>query len=149
SGLDGQSAAVVGSNARLGGDFGITAGLPIGKSVRVAAVADVSYVPRLGLLLGPAIEQTFSNCSQGAQNCKFDLGLLFQQRNVFQFQPGVAAAWAPHKSLGVTGSVSYVYDSISTKNAATLTQGGISLGVGLDFDFMGISRVPVGLQLMW
>jgi hypothetical protein len=149
SGIDGQSAAVVGSNARLGGDFGITAGIPIGKSARVAAVADVSYTPRLGMLIGSAIEQTFSNCSQGTANCKFDLGLLFQQTNVFQFQPGVAASWAPNKALGVTGNVSYVYNSISTSNAATLTQGGVAVGVGLDFDFMGFSKVPVGLQLSW
>ena len=149
SGLSGASAAVVGSNARLGGDFGITAGIPIGRSARIAAVVDVSYVPRFGLLLGPAIESTFQRCSQGTTTCKLDLGDLFQRQNVFGVEPGVAASWAPARALGVTGNLSYVYTSIAQTNQATSGQGGISLGAAVDFDFMAISHVPIGLQVNW
>ena len=149
SGLDGPSAAVVGSNARLGGNLGITAGIPIGQSVRVAAVVDGEYAPRLGLILGPAVQSTFANCSQSVDKCRFALEQLFQQTNVFAFEPGVAAAWAPMRALGVTSNVSYAYASIATSNQATITQNGVSFGAGVDFDFMGISRVPVGLQVSW
>jgi hypothetical protein len=149
SGTTGASAAVVGSNVRVGGTAGLTAGIPIGQSARVAAVFDVSYAPRLGLVLGPAIEGTFARCSQGVANCSFEFDELFQQRNVLQLQPGLAAAWAPARALGITVNASYVYTSIAVKNQETLGQGGVSLGAAVDVDFMGVSKVPVGLQVLW
>jgi hypothetical protein len=149
SGTTGASAAVVGSNVRVGGTAGLTAGIPIGRSARVAAVFDVTYAPRLGLVLGPAIESTFARCSQGAASCQFNFDELFQQRNVLQLQPGIAGAWAPARALGITANASYVYTSIAVKDQETLGQGGISLGAAVDFDFMGVSKVPLGLQLLW
>lgn len=149
SGTTGASAAVVGSNARLGGNVGLTAGLPIGQSVRLAAVFDVSYAPRLGLVLGPAIQSTFDSCATGVANCKFDFDNLFQQKNVLTVQPGIAAAWAPMRALGLTGNISYVYNSTTASNQDTLNQGGVSFSATVDFDFMGISSVPVGLQINW
>jgi hypothetical protein len=149
SGTTGASAAVVGSNARLGGNVGLTAGLPIGQSVRVAAVIDASYAPRLGLVLGPAIESAFAGCSAGTANCRFDFDQLFQQKNVFTFQPGVAASYAPSRAVGLTGNVSYVYNSTTATDLPTVSQGGVALGAAVDFDFMGVSRVPIGLQVNW
>lgn len=149
SGTNGSSAAVVGSNARLGGNVGLTAGLPIGNSVRVAAVFDASYAPRLGLVLGPAIQSTFNACSTGTANCKFDFDQLFRQKNVLTVQPGVAASWAPARAVGLTGNISYVYNSTTATDLPTVSQGGISLGTAVDFDFMAVSRVPIGLQLNW
>lgn len=149
SGLNGTSAAVVGSNVRIGGAVGLTAGIPIGQSARIAAVIDAAYAPRLGLILGPAIESTFAACSQGVASCRFDFDQLFDQKNALTVQPGIAAAWAPTRALGITANLSYVYNSVSTKNQDTLSQGGISPGVAVDFDFMGVSKVPLGLQVSW
>jgi hypothetical protein len=149
SGTTGASAAVVGSNVRIGGSAGFTAGIPIGQSVRVAAVFDATYAPRLGLVLGPAIESTFAQCSQGVANCRFDLDSLFQHRNVLTLQPGIAASWAPGRALGMTFNVSYVHTSIAISNQDAVREGGISPGVAVDFDFRAISKVPVGLQLIW
>jgi hypothetical protein len=149
TGTTGASAAVVGSNARLGGNVGLTAGLPIGQSVRVAAVFDASYAPRLGLVLGPAIQSTFDSCATGVSNCRFDFDDLFQQKNVLTVQPGLAAAWAPARALGITGNVSYVYNRTTASNEAALSQGGVSFAAAVDFDFMGFSSVPLGLQAIW
>jgi hypothetical protein len=149
TGTTGASAAVVGSNARLGGNVGLTAGLPIGQRLRVAAVFDASYAPRLGLILGPAIQSTFQSCATGVANCRFDFDNLFQQKNVLTLQPGIAAGWAISKALGLTGNVSYVYNSTTASNQETLSQGGVSFAAALDFDFMGFSSVPLGLQLNW
>ena len=149
SGTTGASAAVVGSNVRIGGSAGLTAGIKIGRSARIAAVFDANYAPRLGLVIGPAIQSTFAACSQGVASCRFDFDDLFQQRNVLILQPGIAASWAPTRALGFTANVSYVYTSIGVSGQDAVREGGIAPGAVIDFDFMGISKVPLGLQLTW
>jgi len=151
SSTTGASLAVVGTNIRLGFGAGVTAGLTLGESVRLAAVFDVTSAPRLGLLLGPAINSAIESCRTGLTSCEFDFGQLFQQQNVLELQPGLAASWAPHRSLGLTANLSYAHSSIEVTgaNAGTSSTGGVSLGVAADFDFMGVSKVPVGLQLTW
>ncbi|HET7540610.1 MAG TPA: hypothetical protein VFK05_12085 [Polyangiaceae bacterium] len=149
SGTTGAAAAVIGTNARLGGGLGLTAGLPIGNSVRVAGVFDVNYAPRFGLLLGPAIHAAFDSCSTGVTDCRFDLNKLFQQQNVLRLTPGLAAAWTPTKPLGITGNVSYAYSSIDTKGSGAYSEGAMSFGAAVDFDFHAFTSVPVGLQALW
>jgi hypothetical protein len=145
TGLSGAAAAAVGTNARVGGALGLTAGIPIGRSARIAAVLDVSYTPRVGLVLGPAVRSAFDSCATGLTDCRFEFGQLFQHRNVFEFQPGVAAGWAPLPALGVIGNLSYSFADIGGSQGSQ-TMGGISLGAAVDFDFLEISRVPVALQ---
>jgi hypothetical protein len=149
SGISGAAVAAVGSNARLGGNFGLTGSLPIGQSVRVAGVFDTSFAPAMGVLLGPAIKSAFDSCSEGVTNCRFDFGKLFEQRNVLSLEPGVAASWAPLPSLGVTGNLTYVHRSLTNSNSGATTSEAMSLGVAADFDFHLISIVPVGVQLSW
>jgi hypothetical protein len=149
TGTTGAAAAVVGTNARLGGNLGLTAGLPIGHSVRVAGVFDMNYVPRFGLLLGPAVKDAYDSCSTGLTDCRFDFGKLFQQQNVLRLTPGLAAAWTPTKSLGLTANVSYSYSSVDTKGSGVVNEGAMSFGAALDFDFRSITTVPVGLQALW
>jgi hypothetical protein len=149
SGTTGLAVAVVGTNARLGFGAGLTAGMTLGDSLRLSAVADVTSAPRLGLLLGPALQAFADSCRSGLTDCTFDFGLLFQQENVIELQPGVAVGWAPLKSLGVTGNLSYSYSSIKTKGGGSASQSGVSAGAAVDFDFGAVSRVPVGLQLTW
>jgi hypothetical protein len=149
SGLTGVAAAVVGSNARLGGNLGFTASMPVGESMRVAAVFDTSYAPAMGLLLGPAIRSAFDSCSSGITDCRFDFGKLFEQRNVLTVEPGVAGSWAPLTALGVTGNLTYVHSSLTNSNSGSASSDAISLGVAADYDFHDISSVPVGVQLSW
>jgi hypothetical protein len=141
SGTTGAAAATIGSNARLGGGLGLTAGAPIGDSIRVAGVFDASLTPQFGLLLGPAIKSTFDSCAEGLTECRFDFSKLFRLKNVVQLKPGAAASWAPLPALGLSANLSYVYASISG-----MGEGGFFMGTAVDFDFKAISRVPVGLQ---
>jgi hypothetical protein len=145
SGTTGTALAVVGTNVRLGLDAGLTAGMSFGDSLRVAAVIDASSAPRMGLKLGAALEGLARSCQAG--DCAFDLQDLFNQQNVLTLQPGVAASWAPLKSLGLTANLSYSWSNIAVTNQPTLTTGGVAAGAAVDFDFMGVSKVPVGLQL--
>jgi len=147
SGTTGTALAVVGTNVRLGLDAGLTAGMTFGDSLRVSAVIDASSAPRMGLRLGAALEALAESCQAGS--CEFDLANLFEQENVLTLQPGVAASWAPLKSLGLTANLSYSWSSIATSNEPTLTTGGVAAGAAVDFDFMGVSKVPVGLQVTW
>jgi hypothetical protein len=82
-------------------------------------------------------------------NCQFNFDELFQQRNALTIQPGLAAAWAAAKPLGFTFNASYVYTSFTLSNQPTVNQGGVSLGAAVEFDFMDVSHVPIGLQLNW
>jgi len=149
SGTTGTSLAVVGTSVRLGFGLGLTAGLPIGDSLRLAAVFDATSQPKMGVLLGPAIKSAYDSCLTGLSNCTFDFDQLFEQQNIVELQPGVAAAWAPLRSLGLTGNVSYSHSTIDNSNSGTVTQTGLSLGAAVDFDFGAVSRVPVGLQVTW
>ena len=148
SGTTGAAAAVVGTNARLSGDFGLTGGLTIGDSLRVSAVFDAASAPRIGLLLGPAVKAAYDSCAMGLTECSFDFGKLFESENVLTLTPGVAAAWAPFAPLGVTGNVSYVNSRIDTEGSES-GYDALSFGAALDFDFLEISSVPVGLQATW
>jgi hypothetical protein len=147
SGTTGTAMAVVGTNVRLGLDAGLTAGMTFGDSLRVAAVIDASSAPRMGLKLGATLEALAESCQAG--DCVFELKSLFNQENVLTLQPGVAASWAPHKSVGVTANLSYSWSSISITDRPTLTTGGVVAGAAVDFDFMGVSKVPLGLQLTY
>jgi hypothetical protein len=149
SGTTGAAAAVVGTNARVGLGAGITAGLPIGYSLRVAGVLDASYTPRFGLLLGPAVKSAYESCQAGVASCQFDFSKLFEQENVLEVVPGVTAGWAPLTSLGITGGLSYSYASIDTSGSGTKSRSGLSVGAAVDFDLLALSRVPVGLQVTW
>jgi hypothetical protein len=149
TGTTGAAVVVVGSNARLGLGAGLTAGLPLGDTVRVAAILDAGYAPRMGLLLGPALKDAYQRCSSGLSNCEFDFSKLFEQKNVLHLEPGVAISWAPHRSLGLTGNLSYASDSIDTSGSGTVTEGGVSVGGAADFDFNAISPVALGLQVTW
>jgi hypothetical protein len=149
SGTTGAAAAVVGTNARLGGGIGLTGSLPIGDSLRLAGVFDAGYIPRFGLLLGPAIKAAFDSCATGVSDCRFDFSKLFEQRNVLRVTPGVAAGWTPMKPLGISGNLSYAYSSISTEGSGVVSESSLSMGVAADFDFKTVSSVPIGLQATW
>jgi hypothetical protein len=149
SGTTGAAVAVVGTNIRLGLGAGLTAGMQLGDSVRVAAILDATYAPRIGLLLGPAIKSAYDSCQAGLSSCTFDFSKLFDQENVFEVQPGVSAAWAPLRSLGVTGNLTYVYSKIAGTNTDTPDGNAVMPGLAVDLDLGQLTRVPLGLQVTW
>lgn len=149
SGTTGGGVAVVGTNARLGGGLGLTAGLFTWESVRVGAYVDATYAPQIGLLLGPALKSAYDSCSTGTSNCQFDFNQLFEQKDVFQAEPGVTAAWALTRALGLMGNASYVYSSIETTSGGSRSQSAVSFGAAVDFDLRMVSSLPIGLQLTW
>jgi len=149
SGVTGAAVATVGTNIRLGGGLGLTASFPLGDSVRLAAKLDASYVPQMGLLLGPALKDAYDSCSAGASNCTFDFAKLFEQNNVFTVKAGAAAAWTPWTPLGVTGNLEWVERSLEQTGGSTQRVGAVSAGLALDFDFRNVSTVPVGLVASW
>jgi hypothetical protein len=148
SGTTGAAAAVVGTNVRLGADFGLTGGLTIGDSLRVSAVFDAASAPRIGLLLGPAVKAAYDSCAMGLTECSFDFGKLFESENVLTLTPGVAAAWAPFAPLGVTGNVSYVNSRIDTEGSES-GYDALSFGAAVDFDLHEISAIALGIQATW
>ena len=149
TGTTGVAAAVVGSNARLGGDVGLTASTPLTKTVRLAGVFDASFAPAMGLLLGPAIKAAFNSCSTGVSDCRFDFSKLFESRNVLTVEPGGAVGWAPTQYVGVTGNLTYVYSSLTNSNSGTVDTSALSLGLSTELDLYALSNVPVGLQISW
>lgn len=149
SGTTGAAVAVVGTNARFGLGLGLTLGTDLGESFRVAGIVDATYAPRIGLLLGPAIKAAYDSCSPDPANCTFDFAKLFEQNNVFQVQPGVSAAWAATRSLGVTGNVTYVYQSLKAKDGTTSSESAVAVGAAVDFDLGALTSVALGLQVTW
>jgi hypothetical protein len=149
SGVTGAAVAAVGTNIRLGAGLGLTASFPVGESVRLAARLDASYTPQLGLLLGPALKDAYDSCSAGVSNCTFDFQKLFEQNNVFAVKPGAAVAWTPWAPLGVTANLEWVQRSLEQTGGSTESSGALAAGLALDFDFLNVSTVPVGLVASW
>jgi hypothetical protein len=144
SGISGRSAVVIGSTLQGGAGAGATFSLPIGDSLRVGARFDASYAPKLGLTLGSAIRSVVDSC-QTPEGCNVDSASAFEQKNVLQLQPALAASWAPLPALGLTANVAYIYAD-QTVNGSKSSGNALSLGVAADFDFRAISPVPIGLQ---
>lgn len=146
TGTTGAAAAAVGTNARLGAGLGLTASFPVGETVQLAAVVDASYAPKLGLILGPALEDAYQSCQSGLSGCTFDFDKLFQQQNVFTVQPGVAASWVPWRPLGVTGNVGWSQSSLAKTDQGTRSAGAVTGALALDLDLAQLTPVALGIQ---
>jgi hypothetical protein len=146
SGVTGQSVIVVGSNLQLGLGAGATFSLPIGDTLRVGVLLDASVAPNIGLTIGNAIQGVVTTCQ--STGCSVDSSSAFQQKNVVQVQPALAANWAPFPALGITSNVSYIY-AHQTLNGREFNGNAVQLGLAGDWDFRAISRVPIGLQLQF
>ena len=142
SGINGESAVVVGTRVLVGFDGGLTASLPLGDSLRLGILLDVSHTPNLALTIGNGLQNIAENCREGS--CSIDTGSVFSTQNQTKVTPAVAASWAPWRPLGLTGNVAYQHAS-----ASGVSGDGMLLGAAADFDFGAISSVPIGLQLQF
>lgn len=146
SGTTGASVATVGTNVRAGLGLGLTWSIPVTESLRLAVIADASTAPRFTLLIGAALRDAYDRCQADPSNCSFDFSKLFQQNDVVQLRPGVAAAWAPTPSLGVSANVAWVQLTQQQVGGDSASAGTWDLGLALDFDLGKLTTVPLGLQ---
>ena len=144
SGIDGPSAIVVGTSLQVAASLGATASLPIGDTLRVGVLLDVGNTPGLGLTIGNGLQTIISDCQQG--NCQASEGSIFSPHRARTVQPALAANWAPWRRLGPTANASYV-SVTQDRSGETFTGEAVSLAGAADFDFLAMSKVPVGLQL--
>ncbi len=149
SGVTGSSAVVIGTKLQGGAGAGATFSVPVGDTLRLGVLFDVSAAPNFGLTIGNGVKAVIDTCrSTGGSGCDIRAGEFFQQNNVVQLTPALAANWAPFPALGVTANGSYVYANqrISGK---TFTGDAFQIGTALDFDFNPLWSVPVGLQVQF
>jgi hypothetical protein len=145
SGINGSSAIVVGTALAAGGALGLTASLPVGDSLRLGVLFDAGIAPGLALTIGNGIKTVIQNCKAGDCNLGDDNG-VFGMNNAVTIQPALAANWAPWRPLGFTANLAYLHVS-QDRNNGTFTGEAVSLGTAADFDFLALSKVPIGLQL--
>jgi len=144
SGIDGPSAIVVGTSLQVGTTLGLTASLPVGDSLRVGFLLDAGVVPGLGLTIGNGIQTIIEDCRAG--DCNASEGAIFGTQSALTLQPALAANWVPWRPLGITANTAYLYLS-QDQGDETFTGEAVSLAAAADFDFLAISKVPIGLQL--
>jgi hypothetical protein len=145
SGIDGSSVIVVGTSLGAGGAIGATASIPVGDSLRVGVLLDYGITPGFGLTIGNGIRTVIQACRAGDCNVG-DNDALFKKNNAITVQPALAANWAPWRPLGLTANVAYL--SVSQhRNEGTFNGEAMSAAAAADFDFLGISTVPIGLQV--
>jgi hypothetical protein len=147
SGVTSRSALVVGTQLQGGAGAGATFSLPVGDTLRLGVLFDVSAAPNFGLTIGNGVRAIVDSC-RTPQGCDVHAAGFFQQKNVVQLTPALAANWAPIPALGVTANASYIYAS-QRINGTTFTGDAFQVGTALDFDFAAISSVPVGLQVQF
>ncbi len=123
SGIDGPSVVVVGTQIGAGAFGRVTAGRKLGP-VQAALYFDATYGPRFGILVLDAIEQ--------ALNGNADTASAFSQSNAWTLQPGLAAAWAPHPAIGITGSVDYQWLSLDTTYQSRQNESGVDAALAAE-----------------
>lgn len=109
--------------------------------VHGAVYLDATYGPRYGILVLEAIEQ--------ALNGRADTASAFTQSNAWTVTPGVAAAWAPHPSLGITGSTAYRWVSLDTTTTSRQNQSGVDVALAADLDLGYWTGAPVAVIGGW
>jgi hypothetical protein len=137
SGIDGPSAVVVGAEIGFGAFGRLTAGHRFGP-VHAAATFDASYAPRLGIVVIDAI-------ARAIQGSGVDAGAAFTQENAWTLRPGLAAAVALHRALGITASADWQWIALDTDDDRSVTEAGVDLALAADLDLGELTSVPVAV----
>jgi hypothetical protein len=146
SGTSGRSAVFVGATGQVNVNAGVSAGIPLGDSARIALLFDAGLGPSAGLTIASGIQGIVDAC-QSTSGCDPEAGSFFVMRVLRNYTPSVAVSWAPIPALGITADVGYVWVTEVTNGheGEFSGQGGV-VGVAFDYDFRAVSRVPIGLQ---
>jgi hypothetical protein len=147
SGINGNSALVVGSRLQVGVSAGLSASIPLGNSVRVGFLLDTSFGPNVLLSIGEGIRAVIDSCQQPS-GCDVVTGQAFSVLHVFTVQPAAAVSWAPLPALGLTANLGYLY-ATATDSGSGENGSAVVTGFAADFDFGRISSVPIGVQLQF
>jgi hypothetical protein len=81
TGIDGKSVLVVGASGNVGGQAGLTAGMPIGKKARGALTFDVEYTPSIDITVAAGIIQALETNDVSSSD-------YFNDQNILTFVPG-------------------------------------------------------------
>jgi hypothetical protein len=134
SGTSGPAVLNVGSSAIISGGLGVSAGLRLLDSLRLAAIFDWTTIPSYNILILDALIDSINN---GAIT-----GSFYQQVTVSRVKAGLSTAWAPWDFLGLTLELDYV----SQGRTGQPTQGGALVALLADFDIMKVADfLPLGL----
>lgn len=138
SGIDGPSAVAVGATFRSSFGAGLTAGLPLGNTVRLALVFDTSYQPAFDLTIGAGILRALRTGS-------FDSGEVFVLGKTVQLRPGLSVAWAPIPLVGITGEFRYSLTEVEQTSSENATGDAVDMAALVDVDLYTVWPVPIAL----
>jgi hypothetical protein len=130
SGIDGPSAVVLGLQVDAGLFGRLTAGREYGP-VRAALTLDASYAPQYAIVVLDAI------LNRGNSALK--------EANAWNLKPGVALAYAPHRSVGITVSADYQALWLDTTASGWQYESAIDTGIAVDLDVGTLTTVPVSV----
>ena len=141
SGIDKESALVVGTTALAGGSLGAEWSTPLGQSARLGLSLDLERAPQLNLMVIAAVLQALHNHF-------VDSASALEMDEILTWKPGATASWVPTPSLGLTGRVVYSDSRLHTESYGDVDRKAISLGLGADLDLQKLwPTVPVSTNL--
>jgi hypothetical protein len=140
-GTSGSSFLVVGTNAQLGGTFGLKGSLPIGEHVRLAASVGIDYGPVFTAL----IAQGLINAIQSDQ---IDAEQFLQANTALTWVAAASAAWAPFPFLGLSGNARFLFPTGSGN--VQYASNGVALAAMADFDLLPlVPWLPLGVNAVY
>jgi hypothetical protein len=141
SGLDSQSALVVGTTVVAGGSLGAEWSFAMGERARLGFSLDVERAPQLNLLVAAAVLKALHDRVLSSASA-------LEADQILTFRPGVGAAWVPTPALGLTARAFYAGSRLDTESYGTLDSQVIGLGAAADLDLQRFWReVPVSVNL--
>jgi len=147
SGVNGNSAIVVGSSVQVGVSAGLTASIPLGDAIRVGVLLDTTFGPNLALAFGQGLRAVINSC-QRPSGCVIDTGQVFNVVHVFTLQSAGAVSWAPLPALGLTANLAYLY-ATETDSGSSFHGDAVVPAFAADLDFGRIWSVPIGIQFQF
>jgi hypothetical protein len=138
SGIDASSVIATGAVVQLGFDGGVTFTLPGSDWFRPGLVFEINHGPAYALTVLEALQTSI-------EENRIATGDALDSGDVTTLRPGVSAAFALDRALGLVISAQYVSE-IGDDIAFARDDDSYSLAGAVDFDFNARTFVPVGLQ---
>jgi hypothetical protein len=144
SGIDAPSVIATGAVVQLGFAGGVTFTLPGTDWLRPGLVFDITHGPAYALTVLEALEVSIAES-------RIATGDALESGDITTLRPGVSAAVALDRALGLVIAAQYVSEIGEDDIGFSREDDAYSLGAALDFDFHARSAVPVGLlaALRW
>ena len=137
TGIDGPSVVSIGANVSVGAGLRVKAGYRFGP-VETALIFEASSQPQYGILVVNAL-------ARAIRDGVIDAGSALQSTRTENFNPTLAASWAPSPAFGLTANAGYLHTTLRSSGTTIADKDGFQLAIAGDFDFAKISSVPIGL----